>query len=304
MRLTAAASEDAGERVALPSVRIGLGLPNAALSTHDGRLLVEFARRAEALGFSSLATIGRVAYPNYEELVTLAAAAGATERIGLLTDVLLGPTREPVVLAKQAATLDQVSNGRFVLGAGVGSRSDDFSVTGTRFEDRGRRWDRALELMHAAWRGEPVAGSSRPICPRPVNGHSVPMMFGGQSDQAVARVARYGTGYTMGGGPPDWLRPMIERVDAAWKAAGRSGRPEYRVVAYFALGEETHAEAEANVRDYYGDWGDMVWTGLMKDAAAVRERLSAFESAGCDEILLFAAAPRIDQVERLAEIAL
>jgi alkanesulfonate monooxygenase SsuD/methylene tetrahydromethanopterin reductase-like flavin-dependent oxidoreductase (luciferase family) len=285
-------------------VVIGLGLPNSALSTPSGRLLVELARRAEALGFSSLGTIGRVAYPSYEELVTLAAAAGATERIGLFTDVLLGPTREPVLLAKQAATLDQVSDGRFVMGAGVGGRKDDFTATGMRFEDRGRRWDRALELMHAAWRGEAVPGSERPICPRPVNGRSVQMMFGGRSEQAIARVARYGIGYTLGGGTPDSLREMIVLVDAAWTAAGRPGRPTYRALGYFALGDETHAEAERNVRDYYGDWGDAVWGGTLKDAAAVRERVSAFEAAGCDELMLFAEAPRVDQAERLAEIVL
>jgi alkanesulfonate monooxygenase SsuD/methylene tetrahydromethanopterin reductase-like flavin-dependent oxidoreductase (luciferase family) len=285
-------------------VRIGLGIPNAALSTPGGRLLVDLARRAEALGFSSLATIGRVAYPSYEELVTLAAAAGATERIGLLTDVLLGPTREPVLLAKQAATLDQVSDGRFVLGTGVGSRKDDFTASGMEFEDRGRRWDRSLELMHAAWRGEAVPGSARPVCPRPVNGHSVPMLFGGGSDRAVARVVRYGIGYTQGGGTPDSLRQMMERVDAAWTAAGRSGRPEYRALAYFAFGEETHAEAESNIRDYYGDWGDRVWAGTLKDAAATRELVSAFEATGCDELVLAAPVPRIDQPERLAEIVL
>jgi alkanesulfonate monooxygenase SsuD/methylene tetrahydromethanopterin reductase-like flavin-dependent oxidoreductase (luciferase family) len=285
-------------------VKIGLGLPNSALSTPNGRLLLELARRAEALGFSSLGTIGRVAYPGYEELVTLAAVAGATERIGLFTDVLLGPTREPVLLARQAASLDQLSDGRFVLGAGVGGRKDDFTVTGMRFEDRGRRWDRALELMHAAWRGEPVPGSARPVCPRPVNGHSVPMMFGGGADQAVARVARYGIGYTLGGGTPDMLGQVIERVDAAWNAAGRSGRPAYRALGYVALGDETHAEAESNIRDYYGDWGDAVWAGTLKDADAVRERVSAYEAAGCDELLLFVAAPRVDQAERLAESVL
>jgi alkanesulfonate monooxygenase SsuD/methylene tetrahydromethanopterin reductase-like flavin-dependent oxidoreductase (luciferase family) len=269
-----------------------------------GRLLVDLARRAEALGFSSLATIGRVAYPNYEELVTLAAAAGATERIGLFTDVLLGPARDAALLAKQAATLDQISNGRFVLGAGVGSRKDDFAATGTRFEDRGRRWDQALELMHSAWRGEAVTGSGGPICPRPVNGRSVPMMFGGGSDQAVARVVRYGIGHTQGGGTPDSLRQLIEQVDAAWKAAGRSGRPEHRSLAYFALGDESHAEAESNIRDYYGDWGDRVWGGALKDPAAVAEQVSAFEAAGCDELLLFAAVPAVDQAERLAEVVL
>jgi alkanesulfonate monooxygenase SsuD/methylene tetrahydromethanopterin reductase-like flavin-dependent oxidoreductase (luciferase family) len=285
-------------------VKIGLGLPNSAVTTPSGRLLLELARRAEALGFSSLGTIGRVAYPSYEELVTLAAAAGATERIGLFTDVLLGPTREPVLLAKQAATLDQVSEGRFVLGAGVGGRKDDLEAVGMRFEDRGRRWDRALELMHAAWRGEPVPGSPRPICPRPVNGESVPMLFGGTSDQAIARVARYGIGYTLGGGTPESLRLTIQRVDAAWQAAGRSGKPQYRALGYFALGDEAHAEAERNVRDYYGDWGDAVWGGTLKDADAVRERVSAFEAAGCDELLLFAEAPRVAQAERLAEIVL
>jgi alkanesulfonate monooxygenase SsuD/methylene tetrahydromethanopterin reductase-like flavin-dependent oxidoreductase (luciferase family) len=285
-------------------VKIGLGLPNATVSTPNGLLLVEFARRAEALGFSALATIGRAAYPTYEELVTLAAAAGATERVRLVTDVLLGPTREPVLLAKQAATLDQVSGGRFVLGAGVGSRPDDFAATGTSPGDRGRRWDRALELMHAAWRGEAVPGSDRPVCPRPVNGHSVPMVFGGGADQAVARVARYGIGYTMGGGDPNALASMMRRVDEAWQAAGRGGEPEYSALSYFVFGEEGRAEAESNIRHYYGDWGDRIWAGALKDPAAARERLAAFEAVGCDEVMLFTAVPRVEQVERLAEAVL
>lgn len=285
-------------------MKIGLGLPNATLSTPNGRLLVEIARRAEALGFSAVATIGRIAYPTYEELVTLAAVAGATERIRLTTDVLLGPARDPVMLAKQAATLDQVSGGRFVLGAGVGTRVDDFTVTGLGHGDRGRRWDRALELMHAAWRGEPVPGSDRPICPRPTNGQSVPMLFGGGAEQTVTRVTRYGIGYTMGGGDPNALAQMKERVDAAWQAAGRAGKPEYHVLAYFVFGEDARAEGEHNVRDYYGDWGDRVWYGVLKDPAATRERLAAFEAAGCDEVVLFTAAPRVEQVELLAEAVL
>src|SRR5437899_7691774 len=142
-------------------MKIGLGLPNADKSLADGRLMVDIAHRADVLGFSTLATIGRVAYPNYEELVALAAAAGATERIGLFTDILLAATREPVLLAKQAATLDQVSGGRFVLGIGVGGRPDDFEVTGFGLHDRGKRLDAALDLMHRAWRGEPLPGSTR-----------------------------------------------------------------------------------------------------------------------------------------------
>jgi alkanesulfonate monooxygenase SsuD/methylene tetrahydromethanopterin reductase-like flavin-dependent oxidoreductase (luciferase family) len=248
-----------------------------------------------------LATIGRIAYPSYDELVTLGAAAGATERIGLMTDVLLGPARDPILLARQAAALDQLSNGRFVLGLGVGSREDDFAVTGSNFHDRGKRLDAALDLMHRAWRGEPVQGTEKAVSPRPVNGHSVPLMFGGRVDRSIERVVKYGIGYSLGGGTPEGLKAMMDRVSAAWKAAGRSGKPEFRALAYFAIGDEVHAEAQSNVMDYYGDWGAGVWKGAVKTADEARERVSAYEAIGCDELLLFMTAPAVAQADRLAE---
>src|SRR5690242_694256 len=106
-------------------MKIGIGIGNT-IPGIAGNTIVAWAHRAEERGFSTLGTIGRVAYPSYEELVTLAAAAGATQRIGLLTDVLLAPLRDPVLLAKEAASLDQLSGGRFVLGLAVGGREDDF----------------------------------------------------------------------------------------------------------------------------------------------------------------------------------
>ena len=264
-------------------------------SLPNGRLLVDIARRADQLGFSTLATIGRIAYPSYDELLTLAAAASATERIGLLTDILL---------ARQAAALDQLSRGRFVLGVGVGARQDDFAVTGFNFHDRGQRLDAALDLMHRAWRGEPVPGSDRAVTPRPVNGHSVPMMFGGRADRSIERVVKYGIGYTQGGGNPEGLKGMMERVNAAWQAAGRAGKPEFRALGYFALGDEVHEEAHSNVVDYYGDWGEGVWKGTVKSVEEARERVKAYEEGGCDELLLFMTAPATAQAERLAEAVL
>lgn len=286
-------------------MRIGIGLPNATLTIRGGDVLLDFARRAEAAGFASLATIGRVAYPSYEELVVLAAAAGVTSRIGLLTDILLGPTREPVLLAKQAATLDQVSGGRFVLGVGVGMREDDFTVSGQGYSDRGRRWDAALDLMHRAWRAEIVEGADKPITPRPVNGESVPMLFGGRSEEAVRRVVRWGIGYTQGGGTPEGLGQMKERVDAAWREAGRAGSAEYRALNYLALGEDARPEAERNILDYYGEqYGQMLLRGLVRDAKAAQERVKTFEAAGCDELIFFCEDPHAEQVDRLAEAVL
>src|SRR5207253_3010638 len=190
-------------------------------------LLDDIARRAEELGFSTLGTIGRALYPTYEELVTLGAAAAVTQRIGLMTDILLAATREPVLLAKQAATLDQISGGRFILGIGAGGREDDFTVSGRGFHDRGKRLDGDLELMHKAWRGEPLPGTTHPVTPLPTNGHSVPIAFGGFAEAVIRRIVKYGVGYTLGGGTPEALAKQVTRVTEAWKEAGREGKPRF-----------------------------------------------------------------------------
>ena len=101
---------------------VGIGLPNAVPGA-TGEQLVEWARRADARGFSSLGTIDRVVYDNYEPLIALAGAAAVTERIGLCTTVLLGPLRPNAAeLAKQALSVNALSGGRFTLGIGLGAR--------------------------------------------------------------------------------------------------------------------------------------------------------------------------------------
>ena len=192
-------------------MKLGIGLPNPVPGT-AGETLVEWARKAESAGFSSLATIDRIAYPSYESLVTLAAVAGATERIGLVTNVLLAPTRNPVLLAKMAASVDQLSGGRLTLGLGVGSRKDDFDAIGQRFEDRGKHFDQTLELMHRVWKGELVNGAQKPIGPAPVRS-VVPILIGGYGDPAIRRVVKWGIGYTVGGSGPEQAAPF-ERLAA------------------------------------------------------------------------------------------
>src|SRR3954453_17931540 len=124
---------------------VAIGLP-ATIPGVEGDQVLEWARRAEARDFSSLGTIDRVVYRNYEPLLALAAAAAVTERIRLATTVLLAPLRlNAALLAKQAATVDHLSNGRLVLGVAVGGREDDYEASGADFHTRGKRFDEMLE---------------------------------------------------------------------------------------------------------------------------------------------------------------
>jgi alkanesulfonate monooxygenase SsuD/methylene tetrahydromethanopterin reductase-like flavin-dependent oxidoreductase (luciferase family) len=283
-------------------VDIGIGLPNPIPGT-PGQRLVEWARRAEDFGFSSLATIDRVAYPSYESLIALAAAAAVTERIGLLTNILLAPARNAVLLAKEAASVDQISGGRLTLGYGVGGRPDDFAAAGQEFSDRGRRWDRDLEIIHRAWAGEPVEGALKPVAPTPVGG-TVPLLGGGTADRAIARAVKWGIGWTAGGSGPDRAGPVAERVRGAWKAAGREGRPRIVCLQYFALGDRAEERAATYLGDYYGEWGQGMAATIPKSPQALREIISAFEAIGTDELILDPTIGELEQVELLAKAVL
>jgi alkanesulfonate monooxygenase SsuD/methylene tetrahydromethanopterin reductase-like flavin-dependent oxidoreductase (luciferase family) len=286
-------------------MRIGIGLPNPIPGT-PGRILVRWAGRAEERGFSTLATIDRIAYPSYESLVALAAAGAVTERISLLTNILLAPTRNPVLLAKEAASVDQLSGGRLTLGLAVGGRRDDFVASERGFEDRGRRFEQDLELLHGAWRGELVGGCPKPSTPRPVAGQ-VPILMGGTADAVIDRVVRWGAGWTAGGSAPDQVASFAERVLAAWKDAGREGQPRIVALTYFSLGDEVVDDSKAYLLDYYaylGEWAQGIADGTPRSPEDVRTTASRFEEAGVDELIFDPTVADLEQVDRLADLVL
>ena len=287
-------------------MKIGIGLPNPVPGI-SGTRIVEWARHAEEAGFAQLATIDRIAYPGHDSLASLAAAAGATTRIELHTNILLGPLYPAVLLARTAASIDQLSGGRFSLGLGVGGREDDFTLTGVDFRSRGRILDQSLELMHRAWRGEPLDGAASPVGPIPVHDQRVPVMIGGTSEAAVRRVTAYGAGWTMGGGPPEMAAGFVPKVRAAWQEAGRDGEPRIAALAYFSLGDDAEEESRAYLRDYYGflgDWTDQIVNGALRSEKAVRGAVSAFEDAGVTELTFDPTTTSLDQIERLAALVL
>jgi alkanesulfonate monooxygenase SsuD/methylene tetrahydromethanopterin reductase-like flavin-dependent oxidoreductase (luciferase family) len=278
---------------------VGIGLPNAVRGV-DRRGTVEWARRAEAAGFSSLGTIDRIVYPNYESLISLAAAAAVTERIRLVTDILIAPLRtNTALLAKQAATIDNLSEGRLVLGLAVGGRQDDYEVSGADFASRGKTFDRQLEELGALWRGD------RGVGPPPARGDRPTLLIGGASDAALRRAARHADGWTLGGGTPDAFVERSEKLRAAWAAEGRDGEPRTMALVYFALGDDAEEAARANLGHYYaflGEYADQIVVGAAKDEDAVKRYLSAFEQVGVDEVICFPTSTDPEQVDLLARV--
>jgi alkanesulfonate monooxygenase SsuD/methylene tetrahydromethanopterin reductase-like flavin-dependent oxidoreductase (luciferase family) len=286
-------------------VKVGIGLPIAIPGTQPEQVL-EWARRADRAGFSTLGTLDRLVYPNYEPLVALGAAAAVTERIGLTTAVLLLPTRQNAALvAKQAATVQRLSGGRFTLGVGLGSREDDYTASGVPMKDRGRRFDEMLARIRRLLDGEEVgyAGGVGPD----VSDDPPALIIGGRVDAAFRRAALYGDGWIMGAAPPEAFPPMVEKLTAAWREHGRDGEPLKLVIQYFALGADPEGDARASLGHYYastGDYAEQVVATTAKGEDQVRERIRRFEDAGADELILFPASPDPAQVDLLASAAL
>ena len=272
---------------------IGIGLPNTVPGV-DKAGIVDWARAAEAAGFSSLGTIDRIAYGNYESLIALAAAAAVTTRIRLATDILIAPLRSnTAVFAKQAATIDHLSGGRLVLGLAPGGRPDDFELGGLDFSRRGRTFDGQLEDLQRFWSGDTDVGPA-PVRPE--------VLIGGTSDAAFRRAAAH-DGWTSGGGGVENFAKGRERTLAAWREAGRDGEPRTMALFYFSLGDRAEEQARATLGAYYafaGEYAERIVASAATSVEQFREYVAGFEAAGCDEIIAFPASADLAQVELLA----
>jgi probable F420-dependent oxidoreductase len=206
-------------------------------------------RLAEENGFESLWTVEHVVVPaGYESeypysptgrmpgpeespipdpLVWLTYVAAMTKRIKLATGVLILPQRNPVVLAKEVATLDVLSGGRAILGVGVGWLREEFDAIGVPFEERGRRTDDYVHALRALWEqdeptyhGQFVDFERAKSYPKPVQG-TVPIVVGGHTKAAARRAGRLGNGFFPARATPDELRELLDEMHRAAKDAGR-----------------------------------------------------------------------------------
>ena len=224
-----------------------------------------------------------------------------------MTNILLAPIYPPVLLAKTAASIDQISQGRFSLGLASGGRPDDFEVAGRDFHRRGRDFDNALDVIHKVWRGETLAENSSPASPTPTRDQRVPILFGGTNEKTIERVVNWGAGWTAGGGPAAQVAPFGEQVRSAWSAAGRSGEPRLSGLAYFSLGDDAEEASRRYLLDYYrflGDFGPMIAGSALRSVSQVTDSVKAFEDAGFTELYFDPTVARLDQIDRLADAVL
>jgi alkanesulfonate monooxygenase SsuD/methylene tetrahydromethanopterin reductase-like flavin-dependent oxidoreductase (luciferase family) len=275
-------------------MRVAIGLPNSHAGV-SGSLLVEWARRADALGFSALGTIGRMTYDNHEELTLLAAAAAVSNRIELMTTVLLGPARDAALLGKQAATIQSLSGGRFRLGLGVGERQDDYQATAANFPNRGRQLEEQITLMRQMALRQPVRGAQASIGPyRPF-----PIILGGRGSRAIERAGQLGDGYLCAPASPEVVRHTFDKVRQAW--GSRDGQPYLGASGYFVLGDV--AAGEEHVRDYYGFSNQLVEAvlqGLARSADDVQRLVGSLQESGAEELFLWPVSSELSELDRLA----
>ena len=272
-------------------MRVGIHLPHIGRKSGPGAIR-RAAIQAEELGFADAWTSEHIIIPKgapyppsaifYDPVLTLTWAAAFTKRIGLGTSVLVLPMRHPLPLAKELATLQNLSEGRLILGAGVGWMEVEFAALGVPFRERGRRMDEGIAMMRAVWGEDPVTFRAHHIpavieemrmLPQPVT--PIPIWIGGSSEAALARAIRLADGWHGSRLSPEQATPIVRRL--------REQRPE--------------AEFAISLR--YG------WDG--KDDSALRTRLASYGGAGVEHVLIEPAERELEDwlhaVERVARAA-
>jgi probable F420-dependent oxidoreductase len=278
--------------------------------------VAENARAAEALGYDFVSTGEHVFFygPIGNGLISMAAAAGATKRIKLMTTITLVPLYPPALLAKLAAALDVVSGGRLHLGVGVGGEyPKEFEAVGVAVSERGARTDEALEVLRRLWTEDDVHFEGRftrlpgvTLAPKPRQKPHPPLWISGRSDAAVRRCARFGSGWLPYMYTPEMVRSSLEKIDGMMRDAGRAEPVRPGLFIFVAVHEDRdegirmateRLSAQYN-QDFSKRVGRYALAGTPEDCVA---RLREYVDAGARTIILNSACPMqyIEQNERL-----
>jgi alkanesulfonate monooxygenase SsuD/methylene tetrahydromethanopterin reductase-like flavin-dependent oxidoreductase (luciferase family) len=265
-------------------MRIGIGLP-AAVPEIDACAIGTWAAEAERLGCRSLSVVDRLVYDNLDPLIALAAAAARTERVELLTTVLnVGYRPNAVSLAKQIASVDQISGGRLTVGLALGGWPEDYAASDVSQDGRGKAFDATLATMRRVWKGE-LAGASGPMSALPKGRPG--LLIGGLAPASFRRVAAAGQGWVAPSFGLATLTDGIASVRRAWQAAGRAGQPRVVVERYFSLGADADAVADHYIEHYYTpQYSQYARADTLTSRERLLDEIGRLAETGCDDLVL------------------
>ena len=257
--------------------------------------------------WSSLAVPERVPYPSHSWIVELSAAAAITQRVRLWTTIIVLPAHDAVDVAKQLASVDQLSAGRLTVGIGVGGREHDYRAINGSFDRRWSRMDEQVETMRRVWSGEPPFEGADPVGPPPAQAGGPPFVAGAMGPKALARAAKWAIGVddgsTVFGIDPAATDAAFTRIRDAWFAEGRSDAPHISASLWYALGDD----AQQRLYDYgysymkiFGEELGTMMAGMLSTSTAesLRESVSTLESLGCDELFLVPTTTDVTELNR------
>jgi alkanesulfonate monooxygenase SsuD/methylene tetrahydromethanopterin reductase-like flavin-dependent oxidoreductase (luciferase family) len=235
-------------------MHITMGLPT--LFPHGRETELAWYRKIDEGPWDGLATYERLVYPDSWSVVPqLAAAAAMTERVRLWTDVVALPMRNPVLFAKDLATIDILSNGRLTLGVGIGAWDEDYLAVGSALDRKRQRMDEVVAAMRSVRAQEPPLEGHFPVGPAPVQTGGIPLVAGVVGPKALARVAQWAVGVSDPAHSlhfdAEALAAQRERVIQAWQAAGRTERPHFSAPVWFALGPDPERQLREHVKDFW-----------------------------------------------------
>ena len=287
------------------SVAVGLGL--MAFPFEDASGYWRWVDVCEAGAVDSLWQTDRIVSrePMLECMTALAAIAGRTKRLKFGMNVLSLALRDPVLVAKQCATIDVLSRGRLLPAFGIGSPlAPEWQALSVDTNTRGRKTDEGLEIIRRLWHEDAVDftgvhyrldGAS--IAPRPVQAE-LPMWIGGSSEAAIRRTARFGTGWQAGPETPAEVAPVIAAIRAALAAEGRAIDDDHYGAGFpFRFGRAGDSLVTRATEAYRKRTGrDPAAYFAIGDAAAIVERIAAYVEAGAQKFILRPLAEGADDM--------
>lgn len=285
-------------------MNLGIGIPSAMPFGLTRSFLVEWARNAEQAGFYMLGTLDWPNQDAWEPLPTLAAVAMVTDRIRLATAVLRLPTRNPVLLAKQAAVVDLLSGGRLDLGVGMGLRREEDLLLGVDVEKRVTTFRHHVNHIRSTWRAARLVDAERgAVGPAPYQ-QCCPIWVGADVEKALFRGVELGDGVMFSARTkPGTIRSIIGPLREKAVSLGKRGF-RFGAIAYVAIGENAELkEAMVRMRRFYpasvpdASLRDRLYHGSVKFMA---ELVANYATTGLDVLILFPWVANIRQVEALA----